>query len=330
MATSRLALAFNFLVSLPLLAAHAAAADAAGESSKHFGALSKLSVAVAQAMPADQYSFRPHPESMDFGQLMSHMAPTNRQFCAGLKDAAPPSLPSPPRQGCRCQAPERFLRLLFRSDSGPHGRATQQIARFTRLASSRAGNPARDVRSRAHQLWQAEIYLRDKGIKPPWRRCFAPAYAKTQCSTPLVPGHHSSVLDCRHGSKGALRVTGEVGAGGPFPYSGVMFVPGPSPMDVVNLSSKKTISFWATGDGKTYAVAVLTEGNAGGVPAIKPFVAGPEWKQYSFPMSTFQSDGTDIRGLAFARGQEPGSSSSKSIRWRSNSSAARISRPYHS
>jgi beta-glucosidase len=107
-------------------------------------------------------------------------------------------------------------------------------------------------------------------------------------------------------SKGALRVTGEVVAGGPFPYSGVMFVPGSSPMDVVNLSSKKTISFWAKGDGKTYAVALLTEGNAGGMPAIKPFVAGPEWKEYSFPMSTFQSDGTDIRGLAFARGQEPG------------------------
>jgi hypothetical protein len=107
-------------------------------------------------------------------------------------------------------------------------------------------------------------------------------------------------------SKGALRVTGEVVAGGPFPYSGVMFVPGSSPMDVVNLSSKKTISFWAKGDGKTYAVALLTEGNAGGMPAIKPFVAGPEWKEYSFPMSTFRSDGTDIRGLAFARGQEPG------------------------
>jgi hypothetical protein len=42
------------------------------------------------------------------------------------------------------------------------------------------------------------------------------------------------------------------------------------------------------------------------MPAIKPFVSGPEWKEYSFPMSTFQNDGTDIRGLAFARGQEPG------------------------
>jgi hypothetical protein len=107
-------------------------------------------------------------------------------------------------------------------------------------------------------------------------------------------------------SKGALRVSGEVVAGGPFPYSGVMFAPGSSPMDSVNLSSKKTISFWTKGDGKGYALALLTESTAGGMPAIKPFVAGPEWKEYSFPMSSFQTDGTDIRGLAFARGQEPG------------------------
>src|SRR6266849_3790764 len=71
-----------------------AATPAAGEYTKHFGALSELSVAVAQAMPSDQYGFRPHPESMDFGQLMSHIATTNYQFCAGLKDSDPPALPS--------------------------------------------------------------------------------------------------------------------------------------------------------------------------------------------------------------------------------------------
>src|SRR5580704_9593945 len=46
--------------------------SAAGEYSKHFGALSTLSIAVAEAMPSDQYGFRPHPESMNFGELMAH------------------------------------------------------------------------------------------------------------------------------------------------------------------------------------------------------------------------------------------------------------------
>jgi hypothetical protein len=31
---------------------------------------------------------------MTFGELMSHIGTTNYQFCAGLKDAQPPALPS--------------------------------------------------------------------------------------------------------------------------------------------------------------------------------------------------------------------------------------------
>jgi beta-glucosidase len=119
-------------------------------------------------------------------------------------------------------------------------------------------------------------------------------------------GSMQAVEGGANNSKGALRVMGEIVAGGPFPFSGVMFVPGSSQMDAANLSSKKTISFWAKGDGKNYAVALITEGNSGGMPAIKMFAAGPEWKEYSFPVSSFQTDGTDIRGLAFAKGQEPG------------------------
>ena len=109
-----------------------------------------------------------------------------------------------------------------------------------------------------------------------------------------------------NGSKGALRVSGELVPGAAFLYSGVMFAPGGSPMESANLSSKKTLSFWVKGDGKGYALAVITESNAGGMPAIKPFVAGPEWKQLSFPLSDFQTDGADIRGFAFAHAQEPG------------------------
>jgi hypothetical protein len=67
--------------------------NAAGEYSKHFGALSRLSIAVAEAMPPDQYGFRPHPEFMNFEDLIAHIATTNYQFCAGLKDSDPPSLP---------------------------------------------------------------------------------------------------------------------------------------------------------------------------------------------------------------------------------------------
>jgi beta-glucosidase len=108
------------------------------------------------------------------------------------------------------------------------------------------------------------------------------------------------------GSHGALDVTGEVVPGADFIWAGVLFYPGASPEDAVNLSHKQAISFWTKGDGKNYAVAVTTESNAGGMPAIESFVAGPEWKQYTFPFSDFETDGHDVTGIAFAHAQEPG------------------------
>ena len=32
------------------------------------------------------------------------------------------------------------------------------------------------------------------------------------------------------------------------------------------------------------------------------FTAGPEWKQYMFPFTAFETDGKDITSIAFARG----------------------------
>ncbi len=109
-----------------------------------------------------------------------------------------------------------------------------------------------------------------------------------------------------NGTKGALKVDGEIIPGADFSWAGVLFYPGSSPEDAVNLANKKTIWFWAKGDGKNYAVAVQTESTAGQMPGIQPFVPGAEWKQYSFPFSSFNTDGHDITGIAFAHAQEPG------------------------
>jgi uncharacterized damage-inducible protein DinB len=154
---------FSFLLAQPF----PPPASAAGEYAKHFGALSQLSVAVAQAMPPDQYPFRPHPESMTFGELMSHMATTNYQFCAGLKDAATPALPSPTSK-------DAIVKLL--SDSFDY--CNQMIPTLTEAQVSQAHDspdghlPGREILLAmyihvAHHRGQAEIYLRDKGIKPP-------------------------------------------------------------------------------------------------------------------------------------------------------------------
>jgi uncharacterized damage-inducible protein DinB len=144
--------------------------NAAGEYAKHFVALKSLSVAVAESMPADQYGFRPHPESMNFGELMSHIATTNYQFCSGLMDADPPALQSPT---------DRDGIVKFLSDSFDYCLKVMPSLTETRLGqvhNSPDGRlPGREILLAmyihvAHHRGQAEIYLRDKGIRPPGYR----------------------------------------------------------------------------------------------------------------------------------------------------------------
>ena len=155
------------LLSFSLLTASAAPSSAAGEYAKHFGALSKLSVAVAEAMPSDKYAFRPHPESMTFGEVMSHIATTNYQFCAGLKDTAAPAVPAHTNK----DEVVKFLSGSFDYCSAAISSATEE--QLSKVHNSPDGRlPGREVLLAmyvhvAHHRGQAEIYLRDNGIKPP-------------------------------------------------------------------------------------------------------------------------------------------------------------------
>jgi beta-glucosidase len=111
-------------------------------------------------------------------------------------------------------------------------------------------------------------------------------------------------------TRGAMQVTGEVvKATTPFAFAGVLYSPGAGIMQPANLSSKKAISFWAKGDGQSYTLMVLTEsrsGSSGEPPAMTTFVAGPDWKQYTFPLSAFDTDGSDLIGIGFIRVLEQG------------------------
>ena len=156
-------LAMVVAVSANVLAAAASAADYA----QHFGALSKLSIAVAEAMPPADYGFRPAPPSMTFGELMSHIATTNYQFCAGLKDVQAPAMPSPKDK----EGIVKFLSDSFEYCSSViPGLTDEQIAKQHDSPDGRM--PGREVMLAmyvhvAHHRGQAEIYLRDKGIAPP-------------------------------------------------------------------------------------------------------------------------------------------------------------------
>jgi imidazolonepropionase-like amidohydrolase len=136
-------------------------------------------------------------------------------------------------------------------------------------------------------------------------------YGQWMVSTDQVAGGKSTakmevVQGGAAGSKGALHATGEVAAGLPYAWSGVMFSPGARIMSPVNLSSKKTIRFWAKGDGKAYRIMLLTQ-SGGQIPAMQSFTAGPEWKQFQFTINSFSgADAHDLMAIVFAAGLPAG------------------------
>jgi uncharacterized damage-inducible protein DinB len=156
------------IAAVPLsLAAAAPTTPPAAEYFKHFGPLTKLSVAVAETMPPEKYGFRPHPASMTFGELMSHIATTNFQFSAGLKDSNPPAMPSASTK----DAIVKFLSDSFDYCSGIiSGLTDQQLS--THHDSPDGRLTGREILLAmyvhvAHHRGHAEIYLRVNGIKPP-------------------------------------------------------------------------------------------------------------------------------------------------------------------
>jgi hypothetical protein len=106
-------------------------------------------------------------------------------------------------------------------------------------------------------------------------------------------------------SSWGLRVSGEIKNGFQFPWAGAMFSPGPAPMAAANLSGKKTLSFYAKGDGRTYRVMLFAR-QLGFTPAIRTFVAGREWTRVSFPLADFGIDGRDVMGILWTGGPEAG------------------------
>ena len=104
---------------------------------------------------------------MTFGELMTHIATTNYQFCAGLKDVTPPKLPQPVDKDTVVP----FLSESFTYCSGIIDNLTAE--QLAKSHDSPDGHlPGREVLLAmyihvAHHRGQAEIYLRDKGIKPP-------------------------------------------------------------------------------------------------------------------------------------------------------------------
>jgi imidazolonepropionase-like amidohydrolase len=112
------------------------------------------------------------------------------------------------------------------------------------------------------------------------------------------------VDDGAQGTSKSLKITGEI-ARGSYAWAGAMFQAGHAPMAPVNLSGKRAITFWTKGDGGSYQVMLFAKRN-GSLPAMKNFVAGPEWKKVMILLSEFGTDGSDLQAITFAALAIPG------------------------
>lgn len=165
------------LVTVPLMAAENAF-DFKAMFAKHWRTAKEFTLAVAEAMPADGYDFKPNPEELSFGQLMVHIAAQNSDSCATATGSEPP--PSVPSADARPpmmdkQAAVNLLTISFDKCAKDVDAMAPQL--LNKEVYKFQGRPVLAGEAlwytfthMAHHRGQAEVYLRMKNIKPPaWR-----------------------------------------------------------------------------------------------------------------------------------------------------------------
>ena len=143
----------------------------AAEFGKHWKIARELTLAVADAMPAESYDFKPNPEEMSFGEQVAHIAGANYNYCSRINNAKSPFV-----------KPEKYDKATVMKLAGDaFDYCSEAIGSLTddRLNDMR-GPEGRQVSIRevllgvqthmAHHRGQIEVYLRVKNIKPPTYR----------------------------------------------------------------------------------------------------------------------------------------------------------------
>lgn len=145
---------------------------------RHWKTSGEFTIAVADKMPDDGYTFRPNPEEMNFGQLMGHIANVNLNACANASGLTKPELPSKIvtwskdiKTDLAKEDATAFLKESFAF-------CDKAVAAMTpEKFDTVQGPPNRKLTGfewlwayfthTAHHRGQAEVYLRVKGIRPP-------------------------------------------------------------------------------------------------------------------------------------------------------------------
>jgi len=132
-----------------------------------------FTLAVADALPAEDYDFKPKPEMRGYGALLQHIASGNVYYLSRLRGGElPDSLQQPPKQTDR-ETTKKYL-----TDSFDYCTEVLKGVTDADLNKSYPGRPNTPPLTgwdwllnafihTAHHRGYAEVYLREKGITPP-------------------------------------------------------------------------------------------------------------------------------------------------------------------
>lgn len=146
---------------------------------KHWKVTGDFTIAVAEAMPAENYNYRPSPEEMTYGQLMAHIVGADMGACAVASGMERPALTGQIAVWAKAQdktdvdkeSALAFAKQIFAFCNTAVASMTPE--RFDAVQGPAARNLTgfewlwSYFTHTAHHRGQAEVYLRMKGIKPP-------------------------------------------------------------------------------------------------------------------------------------------------------------------
>jgi uncharacterized damage-inducible protein DinB len=145
---------------------------------KHWQKSADLTMAVADALPALHYGFRPNSDEMSFGELMAHIGAANLIACAGARGERaefPPKIAEWAKDQGKVEI-DKPTAMQFLKDS--YSFCQKTIAATTSESLMEMLGSGDRAQTRFELLWayfthtahhrgQAEVYLRLKDIKPP-------------------------------------------------------------------------------------------------------------------------------------------------------------------
>ena len=136
---------------------------------QQYAGIKRNMIAAAEAMPENQYNFKPSPDIRTYGALMAHVVDAQGRTCAAVAGSTPPESAGSKTAKADLVA---AMKASFDICDGVFNSLTDEDA--TKTVSAGRGGP----RSKFAVLWgvivhsneeygYAAVYLRLKGVTPP-------------------------------------------------------------------------------------------------------------------------------------------------------------------